>query len=54
VTVLPAAVKTALARHLEEMREQHQRDLLQGAGWVELPTALMRKYPNAPREWVWQ
>ena len=25
-----------------------------GAGWVELPTALARKYPNAGREWVWQ
>jgi integron integrase len=54
VTVLPAAVKAALARHLEAMREQHQRDLWMGAGWVELPTALMRKYPNAGREWVWQ
>jgi integron integrase len=54
VTVLPAAVKAALARHIEEMREQHQRDLRQGAGWVELPTALIRKYPNAGREWVWQ
>jgi len=25
-----------------------------GAGWVELPTALLRKYPNAGREWAWQ
>ncbi len=24
------------------------------AGWVELPGALLRKYPNAGREWVWQ
>jgi integron integrase len=54
VTVLPAAVRAALARHLDATREQHQRDLLRGAGWVELPTALMRKYPNAGREWVWQ
>ena len=30
------------------------RDLQHGAGWVELPTALGRKYPNAGREWVWQ
>jgi integron integrase len=54
VTVLPATVKAALAHHLEDVREQHQRDLANGAGWVELPTALMRKYPNAGREWVWQ
>ena len=25
-----------------------------GAGWVELPDALARKYPNAGREWPWQ
>jgi integrase len=23
-------------------------------GWVELPLALGRKYPNAGREWIWQ
>ena len=51
VTMLPVAVKRALARHLESIREQHQDDLTHGAGWVELPTALMRKYPNAGREW---
>ena len=54
VTMLPAAVKAALARHLETVQEQHRRDLQYGAGWVELPTALNRKYPNAGREWVWQ
>ena len=54
VTMLPAAVKAALARHLETVRAQYQRDLQHGAGWVELPTALARKYPNAAREWVWQ
>jgi hypothetical protein len=54
VTMLPVAVKRALARHLESVREQHQDDLKHGAGWVELPTALMRKYPNAGREWAWQ
>jgi integron integrase len=53
-TVLPTAIKTDLARHLEQVHEQHTRDLQNGAGWVELPTALSRKYPNAGREWVWQ
>jgi hypothetical protein len=28
--------------------------LLNGAGWVEMPGALARKYPNAGREWAWQ
>ncbi len=54
VTMLPAAVKADLARHLAGVRAQHQRDLTVGAGWVELPTALLRKYPNAGREWAWQ
>src|SRR3989441_12775394 len=47
MTMLPAAVKMDLARHLEGVREQHRSDLQSGAGWVELPTALARKYPNA-------
>jgi integron integrase len=54
VTRLPAIVKTALACHLETARAQHQDDLAIGAGRVELPTALLRKYPNAGREWAWQ
>jgi integrase len=53
VTMLPAAVKAALARHLETVQAQHRRHLQYGAGWVELPTALNRKYPNAGREWAW-
>ena len=54
VTMLPAAVKTAPIAHLERAREQHQADLRHGAGWVELPNPLTRKYPNAGRDWGWQ
>jgi integron integrase len=54
VTMLPAAVKAALIAHLERARKQHQADLRHGAGWVELPSALTRKYPNAGRDWGWQ
>jgi integron integrase len=54
VTMLPAIVKEPLARHLEVMRLQHEQDLERGAGWVEMPQALARKYPNAGREWHWQ
>ena len=54
VTMLPEVIKADLARHFEGVREQHGRDLQYGAGWVELPTALARKYPNAGSEWVWQ
>src|SRR5262249_38936231 len=51
VTMLPAA---GLPRHLEVMKRQHEEDIRRGAGWVELPSALARKYPNAGREWPWQ
>jgi integron integrase len=54
VTMLPAAVKASLAQHLELARRQHERDLGHRAGWVELPGALLRKYPSAGREWGWQ
>jgi integron integrase len=54
VTVLPAVVVTELAAQLEAVRKQHLEDMRRGAGWVELPEALARKYPAAGREWGWQ
>src|SRR5262245_54675231 len=53
-TPLPAVVAAELPRHLDTVKRQHALDLLRGAGWVELPWALGRKYPNAGREWAWQ
>jgi integron integrase len=54
VTMLPASVKAALADHIQRVRRQHEADLGHGAGWVELPGALARKYPTAGRDWGWQ
>jgi len=54
MTVLPDAVRAALAAHLEEVNALHERDLAAGAGRVWLPEALARKYPRAAGEWVWQ
>jgi integron integrase len=54
VTLLPAIAQERLRRQLEFVRSQHQADLLLGAGWVELPEALGRKYPQAGRDWGWQ
>ncbi len=53
-TMLPASVREPLRAHLESVRRQHGEDLAKGLGAVELPNALARKYPNAPREWGWQ
>ena len=54
LTVLPSRLVPALQQHLERVERQHRRDLEGGAGFVELPDALARKYPSAPREWPWQ
>jgi len=54
VTMLPERLKSPLLHHLAEVRRQHERDVADGAGWVELPGALRIKYPNAGREWAWQ
>ena len=54
VTVFPERMVEPLRAHLVTVREQHVADLAAGAGWVELPDALDRKYPNAGREWPWQ
>lgn len=53
-TMLPAAVKEPLAKHLDVIKRLHQRDLERGLGRVALPNALERKYPNAGKEWGWQ
>jgi integrase len=45
-TMLPAAIKPELVRHLAAARDQHERDLRSGAGWVELPNALRVSIPT--------
>jgi len=51
ITMLPAAVKEPLRRHLEQVRQDYEVDLKTGAAGVPLPYALARKYPNAGKEW---
>jgi integron integrase len=54
LTVLPTMLVPALQRHMEWRRSQHEIDLSHGAGFVELPGQLARKYKGAPRELRWQ
>ena len=53
-TMLPAAAREGLTRHLADVRRLHERDLARGFGRVVLPFALDRKFSNAPTEWRWQ
>jgi integron integrase len=54
VTMLPASLVEPLKLHLARVRRLHERDLTRGHSDVELPHALARKYPRAPREWGWK
>jgi integron integrase len=53
-TVLPGLLVERLRTHLGEVKARHEADLASDAGFVALPEALARKYPNANREWIWQ
>ncbi|MFN8542896.1 MAG: integron integrase [Candidatus Binatia bacterium] len=54
VALLPAVAHDLLSRQLDRVRRLHAADLREGAGWVELPLALGRKYPQAGRTPGWQ
>ncbi|MEQ8847134.1 integron integrase [Botrimarina sp.] len=54
VTTMPRATARPLQEHLEQVKSIHQQDVADGYGRVDLPHALVRKYPNANREWCWQ
>lgn len=53
-TMLPVALRSALAAHIERVRRLHERDLRQRLGSVALPDGIERKYPRAAWEWGWQ
>ena len=52
--MLPESLKQPLSDHLKNVKRIHDKDLADGWGYVLLPGALDRKYPNAPAEWRWQ
>ena len=54
VSVLPGRLADPLQAQLARARRQHEADLSGGAGSVDLPDALARKYPRAAWEWPWQ
>jgi integron integrase len=54
VVPLPRTLEARLREHLAATREKHLQDLAVGAGDVHMPESLLRKFPNATREWPWQ
>jgi len=51
---LPDSLIAPLRQQMDKRLQMHNLDLARGMVDVELPHALARKYPNAPREWAWQ
>jgi len=51
--MLPQLLVTDLRAQLAYSRSLGQRDRAQEVAGVELPHALERKYPRAPRSWAW-
>ena len=54
ITTLPVTLVEPLTAHLVRVRALYELDVSDGCGWVAVPDALGRKYPNAGREWGWQ
>ena len=54
VVPLPAILVNPLRDQIAARRKMHDVDLARGMVDVELPHALWKKYPNAPKEWAWQ
>jgi integron integrase len=54
IVMLPRSTTASLSAQLHWRDGLHQRDLARGQGWVWLPDALDRKYPEAPWSLGWQ
>ena len=48
------SLQDPLQDHLKKVKAIREKDSADGRGRVQMPTALDRKYPNAPAEWRWQ
>lgn len=51
---LPQRLEDGLQKQLAHVRQIHQQDLSDRAGWAWLPYALAEKYPQAGRQFTWQ
>ena len=54
VTTFPATLIPFFRDHLTKVKIIHSKDLDHGYGKAYLPYALVRKYPQAARDWGWQ
>ena len=53
-TILPVKLIDTLKEQIRNRERLHDRDISQGFGFVNLPYALLKKYPGASKEFKWQ
>jgi integron integrase len=53
-TLLPTQLISPLKAHLLKTAQLHVSDMNKGGGYVEMPNALNKKFPNASRSLAWQ
>lgn len=51
---LPVNILDILNGHLEQMRQEHIQDIVQGRGLVTLPASVAAQQPRLARSWDWQ
>lgn len=54
IVPLPTTLAQPLREQIEARLKMHNIDLARDMVDVDLPHALAKKYPNAPKEWAWQ
>lgn len=52
--MLPVSLIQPLKNQIAFVRNQHEQEIAQGYGSVELPFTLVQKYPIADKEFSWQ
>lgn len=53
-TMLPKSMIKPLEKHFVQIKFTHEDDSLRGYGAVRLPPAILKKQPDAARDWRWQ
>ena len=54
ITLLPASLVESLKAHFQEVELLHAEDLAKGFGEARMPLGLVKKYPEAGKELIWQ
>lgn len=54
IAIFPDTLRSSMRLQIEATKQLHQREVSYGRGYVALPAALAKKYPNSAQEEKWQ